>query len=444
MVVDEFYLKDIWSRTMSKVLESNKISESDMPFFDSKLYKLDDNGAMLVVPNFINFSIMNQNIQLLESCLEEVIGKKLKIRIYREEEIPSISMPSFTNDFISHKLDPNQTFTNFVVGKSNIQAQFASKTCAQNLGVVYNPLFIYGNSGLGKTHLLNAIGNNVKELFPNYKIGYTSGPEFIEGVAKATKDNRLDEFKESFYGLDLLLVDDIQFIAGNKAKTHEVFFTIFNYLINNKKQICITADRTPNEIKDLEERIITRFNQGLNVNIEAPEYETSINILKMKINNNLMQGQSVDDEVLNYLATNFSQDVRSLEGAVNRLLFYSIQFSNEDHITLALASEAFKDQIKENTNELTISTIRKAVCDYYNLTKQQIISATRTKNIANARHIAIYLCRKLLDLPYDTIGQEFGKRDHTTIMSSCLKVEQLIKTDPLYLKAINEIEMKLK
>ena len=247
--------------------------------------------------------------------------------------------------------------------------------------------------------------------------------------------------------LDLLLVDDVQFIA-NKPKTHELFFTIFNELVNNKKQICITSDRTPSEIKGLEDRIISRFNQGLNVNIEAPEYETSINILKMKIANSSIPNQvSVDDEVLNYLATNFSQDVRSLEGAVNRLLFYSINFpidDERDHISLKLAIEAFKDQIKEGKNELAISTVRKAVCDYYNLTKQQITSANRTKNISNARQIAMYLCRKLLDSTYDDIGREFGGRDHSTVMSSCENVERKIKTDPLYLKAINEIESKIK
>lgn len=444
MEINEFLLNDTWSKVLDKVFESGRVNEEEIPYFSSRLYKISNTEATVTVPTFVNFSIMNTHLDLLENSLEEVTGKKIKIRICWEGDNIPVNDSSITNDFILRKIDPDQTFSNFVVGKSNIQAQFASLTCAQNLGIIYNPLFIYGNSGLGKTHLLNAIGNKVKELFPNSKIGYTSGPEFIEGVAKATKENRLDEFKESFYNLDLLLIDDIQFIAGNKVKTHEVFFTVFNYLINNKKQVCITADRTPNDIKDLEERITTRFNQGLNVNIEAPEYETSINILKMKINNNLTSTQSVDDDVLNYLATNFSQDVRSLEGAVNRLLFYSIQFSNEDHITLALATEAFKDQIKDTSNELTMSTIIKTVCDYYNLTKKQIESANRTKNIANARHIAIYLCRKLLDLPYDTIGQQFGKRDHTTIMSSCIKIEKLIKEDPIYLKVLNEIESKLK
>ena len=449
MTTLDFYLNDIWTQTRKNIAGTKIIPESVLTYFDSKLVSLSDEEALVVVPQFINYSLMNQNIGIVEGCLEEVIGKPVKVRIIQQDDYKfSTYVPKTTrSDFLTRDIDPNQTFANFVVGRSNAQAQVAAMTCASNPGIVFNPLFIYGNSGLGKTHLLNAIGNQILTLYPDKKIGFTSGLEFVEGVHKASVENRFDEFKESFEDLDVLLVDDVQFIA-NRPKTHELFFTVFNNLVNNKKQICITSDRTPDEIKGLEERIISRFNQGLNVNIEAPEYETSISILKMKIaNSSSAQGLEVDDDVLNYLATNFSQDVRSLEGAVNRLLFYSINFpinDDRDHISLQLCIEAFKDQIKVNKNELTISTVRKAVCDYYNLTKQQITSANRTKNISNARQIAMYLCRKLLDATYDDIGKEFGGRDHSTVMSSCENVERKIKTDPVYLKAINEIEAKIK
>ena len=195
---------------------------------------------------------------------------------------------------------------------------------------------------------------------------------------------------------------------------------------------------------NIDARLTTRFESGLLADISAPEYETAINILKKKISNNSSISQQIDDDVINYIATNFSQDVRSLEGALTRLLFYSVNFSDDkDHISLKLATEAFKDQITEYKNELTIDKIRKTVCNYYNFSKTQICSKVRTKNIANARHIAIYLCRKLLDAPYETIGGEFGNRDHATIMNSCERVESLIKADPIYLKAIQEIESKL-
>ena len=444
----EFYYNDIWKKTLDKIKESGQIAENVMPYFSSKLIKITDEQADVTVPAFINYSIMNQNLAVIEACLEEVLGKRVKIRVYQPEE--TITLPvgenPFINQFISSKIDPNQTFADFVVGRSNSQAHVAALTCASNPGMVYNPLFIYGNSGLGKTHLLNAVGNQVSTVFPDKKIGFITGLEFVEGVAKASKEGKLDAFKESFYDLDLLLVDDIQFIAG-KDKTHEIFFTVFNNLINNKKQICISADRIPSEIKGLEERIISRFNQGLTINVDAPEFETSVNILKMEIKNSSFPNQDdIDEEVYNYLATNFSHDVRSLKGCITRLLFYAGAFpTNEDNgrITLKLAQEAFKDQIKENKNEITIAGIRRVVCDYYNLTTKQINSATRTKNITNARHIAMYLCRKLLDAPYKEIGDEFGGRDHTTVMSSFEKVERLIKTEPLYLKAINEIESRI-
>ena len=453
MTTLDFYLHDKWSQTCKYIADSGQIAESVLPYFDSKLVSLNDSEAVVTVPAFINYAIMSEHVDLIENCLEESLGKRLSVRIVQQEDFEkksSVPKNYFKSDFLSRKIDPNQTFADFVVGRSNAQAQVAAMTCASNLGVIFNPLFIYGNPGLGKTHLLNAIGNQVKSLYPEKKIGFVSGLEFVDNVKKASQENRFDELKEVFQDLDLLLIDDIQNIAG-KDKTNELFFTIYNELINNKKQICVTSDRTPSEIRGLSDRIISRFNQGLNVNIEAPEYETSINILKMKIANypgyNKSSIDDIDDDVFSYLATNFSQDVRSLEGAVNRLLFYSAMFPNLEEgnrITLKLAVEAFKDQIKAGKNELAISTVRKAVCDYYNLTKQQITSANRTKSISNARQIAMYLCRKLLDATYDDIGQEFGGRDHSTVMSSIASVEKKIKTDPLYLKAINEIESRIK
>ena len=453
MTTLDFYLHDKWSQTCKYIADSGQIAESVLPYFDSKLVSLNDSEAVVTVPAFINYAIMSEHVDLIENCLEESLGKRLSVRIVQQEDFEkksSVPKNNFKSDFLSRKIDPNQTFADFVVGRSNAQAQVAAMTCASNLGVIFNPLFIYGNPGLGKTYLLNAIGNQVKSLYLEKKIGFVSGLEFIDNVKKASQENRFDELKEVFQDLDLLLIDDIQNIAG-KDKTNELFFTIYNELINNKKQICVTSDRTPSEIRGLSDRIISRFNQGLNVNIEAPEYETSINILKMKIANypgyNKSSIDDIDDDVFSYLATNFSQDVRSLEGAVNRLLFYSAMFPNLEEgnrITLKLAVEAFKDQIKDGKNELAISTVRKAVCDYYNLTKQQITSANRTKSISNARQIAMYLCRKLLDATYDDIGQEFGGRDHSTVMSSIASVEKKIKTDPLYLKAINEIESRIK
>lgn len=449
MTTNEFYLNDVWKKTLRLLRDSQLLNKEifELYFTPSRLQSLDEGVALVAVPSFINLSILKEKTELIENCLLQTTGNKYVLSFLDESKKDQLTPKTSNvviNEYFSHVIDASYNFGNFVVGRSNAQAQVAASTVAANLGLIYNPLFIYGNSGLGKTHLLNAIGNRVQQLYPTKRIGFISGLDFVEGVYKSIKDKKIDEFKKSFHDLDLLLVDDIQFIAG-KEKTHEVFFSVFNDLVNNYKQVCITADRTPSEIKGLEERIISRFNQGLNVNIEAPEYETSINILKMKISNNVgFDNSAVDEDVLNYIATNFSTDVRSLEGAVNRLLFYSINFSNEDRITLNLAMEAFKGQVKENKNEVSINMIRKTVCDYYGLTKQQIVSATRTKNIATARHIAMYLCRKLIDAPYKDIGNEFGKRDHSTVMSACEKVEKLLKSEPLYVKVIEELEQKIK
>ena len=440
----DFYYNDLWSRTLQKVHESKQVAEDvEMYFSGAKITEISENSVQLVVPLFLTYSLIISNIKLLEECFEEVLGKHVEIKPVMEEDVRT-GIAAVNSKYFDRDIDQIQRFENFVVGKSNIQAHAAALTCANNLGILYNPLFIYGNPGLGKTHLLNAVGNKVRSTFPNKKIGFVTGLGFIEALDKARKAGTIEEFKEAFYDLDLLLVDDIQWIAG-KNWTQEVFFTIFNTLVNNRKQICITSDRTPDDIKGMEDRIISRFNQGLNVNIESPEYETSIKILQMKIAHSIAVSETVDEEVLSYIATNFSKDVRSLEGAINRLLFYYINFNidKEDHITLKLAMDAFKGQIADNRNELSISKVRKVVCDYYNLTKQQICSSNRTKNIAIPRHIAMYLCRTLLDAPYKEIGNEFGKRDHSTVISACEKVESLIKTDPAYSKAITEIKNRI-
>ncbi len=444
----DFYLNDLWRQALQLIKDTETVNETvfSMYMVNSRLVSIENGNAKIGVTNFVTGTIMERNKQLIINSLKTLTNyPEITIEFIEEKDIQEALIPSFHNEFFDRKLDPNMNFSNFVLGKSNSQAQVASLTCAKNLGLVYNPLFIYGNSGLGKTHLLNAIGNEVAYNCPTRKIGFISGNEFIDALQKARKNSNTDEFKASFYDLDLLLIDDIQFIAG-KEWTQEVFFSIFTRLVNDRKQICITADRSPGDIKGLEDRLLSRFNQGLNVNIESPEYETSIRILKMKIANNGNFSDKIDEEVLSYIATNFSKDVRSLEGAINRLLFYFINFNttNEDHITLRLASEAFKGEVVEtNKNELNIAKIRKTVCDYYNITKQQICSANRTKNIAIPRHIAMYLCREMLDSSYKEIGNEFGKRDHSTVINACEKVESLCKMDSSYLQAIAELKKRI-
>ena len=264
--------------------------------------------------------------------------------------------------------------------------------------------------------------------------------EFVNSYIQAIRENKIDDFNNSYRNIDILLVDDIQFLAG-KEKSHEVFFHLFNDLVNNRKQVVITSDRHPDELKGLEDRLVSRFSSGLSVGIDSPEFETALAILQNKLSYMSDDNANIDEDVLSYIASRFSSDIRRLEGALNRLIFYSITFNPGDHISLDVALKAFKgmDSLKPG-EELTLEKIKNVVADYYGLTRQQIISKSRTSNIANARHIAIYLCRKHLDLPFTKIGEGFGKRDHSTIMSSYDKVSKLLQTNESYQLAIKEIE----
>ena len=236
------------------------------------------------------------------------------------------------------------TFENFVEGPSNREAKTAALACAIKPGQkAYNPLFIYGDSGLGKTHLLNAIGNYIKENNSEMKVLYISSMTFVNDAVKAIKEKTIDEYKNQLNSLDVLLFDDIQNLS-NKPQSKDIFFNIYNELFNNRKQVVLTSDRSPSQIKDVEDRLKTRFSQGLSVTINSLEYETAFEILKMKLKSHGINDNSIDDDVLSFIATNFSSDVRNLEGAINRLLFYSINFFNTQKIDLNVALEAFKDQ----------------------------------------------------------------------------------------------------
>ena len=446
----EFDLKyqQIWDQTISSIKNEvgQRISDQDFYYFtNSRLYDCNDTTATIVTPLNIESMIMNSYRTIIETHLSDVMKKDMKAYIVWEEEIIPTKQETqpITNEYYKKDFGSEYTFANFVTGKSNSMAQIACLTCANNLGLAYNPLFIHGNSGLGKTHLLKALANKVLELDPTKKIIYISGEEFVDEVKKASMEKKFDVLKESFYDTDVLIVDDIQFISGNREKSQEIFFSIFSHLVNDKKQICIAADKKPDEIIGLEERIITRFNQGLVVSITSPEYETACQIVSNKLKGLRDNFTTIDDDVIEYIATNMSHDVRSLEGAITSLLFYVTAYENTDHIDLNLAKKALINLVKENTEDLNIGRIKKEVCNFYNISSNQLISSNRTKTITVPRQIAMYLCRKHLDTSYETIGLEFGNRDHSTVISSCEKIADLVKVDQLYKEAISQIEGRL-
>ncbi|MCH4014089.1 MAG: chromosomal replication initiator protein DnaA [Solobacterium sp.] len=447
------YLKDVWK----KILDYLRINTSIEPtvistFYEpSSIYELTTEKATVLTPNIICKQIIQQEIKTLSAAFTDVLqaDRDYIVEVCQKSELRTAVKPSvqLSEDeaaaFASMPLQRDRTFDNFVVGDCNRESHAAALACATRPGQFFNPLFIFGNSGLGKTHLLMAIGNYIQKNDPSKKVYYTESLKFVENVVKAIKIGKIDQFKEYLYGIDVFLVDDIQFLAG-KEKSHEIFFTIYNELINNHKQICIASDRQPNEIKGLEDRLISRFSSGLSVGIDSPEFETSLAILEMKIK---QSGQSieVDPDGLAYIASNFSGNIRSLEGALNRVLFYAIQFQPDgSSIRLETVMNALKAQaVVSDQTGLSPKKIIDTVADYYGLTHQQIVSKTRTKNIANARHISIYLCRTKLSLSYIKIGEEFGGRDHATIMSACRKVEKALKTDPAMKEAVNTLEKRL-
>ncbi len=447
MLSVDHQLKNIWEDTLTIIKDKlkQKLGNSALSIFsvyylDSTLYELNDQAAVITVSNNFQKIILQQDKDLIEESLAQVIDKNVLCNIYYAKELEPLtrldntSLPLAT---IEDNLLKQFTFDSFVVGPSNKETYTAALTCANQPGKYFNPVFIFGNSGLGKTHLLHAIGNEIKIKHDHLRILYLSSLDFIEKMVEALNNRTIDEFKDNLNSLDVFLVDDIQFIAG-KEKTHEVFFQIFNNLVNSNKQVVITCDRLPAEIKGLESRLVSRFNSGLSVGITSPEFETAIAILKKKIELQAVDLEILDNSVLEYLATNFSSDIRSLEGAVNRLIFYAITF-NIEKIDINIALEAFKNHTLPN-KEITIGLIKKRVADFYGFKVAQLASPNRSKNLVIARHIAMYLCRKHLDLSFFAIGKEFGNRDHSTVLNATDKIEKLLRTDLNYQIAITEIE----
>ncbi|WP_129737459.1 chromosomal replication initiator protein DnaA [Massilimicrobiota timonensis] len=342
-------------------------------------------------------------------------------------------------------LNPDLTFDNFVIGNSNRIAQNASLAVAMKPGISYSPLFIHSNSGLGKTHLLNAIGNYAKKRDPSINVLFTTSENFVNEYIQSLANHAMDKFNYKYRQMDILLIDDIQFMA-TKESSSEIFFNIFNTLISNKKQIVITSDKPPRDLKGMESRLVSRFSSGLTVSIDTPEFETAKAILRKKI-----EIENVDypitEEVLDFIATHFNTDVRELEGSLKRLLFYKLICGKKlDIIDLNFALEALSDSYSQPTQkkELTVSNIKKCVADYYNLTVAQINSKSRTSSIIVARHIAMYLVRELIeDISFIQIGHEFGGRDHSTVMKACHKVQQKLEKDMNYRQAIQDIKKKL-
>ena len=403
------YLEDAWKQALKYLIDNKQLDQDIVNTFynDCYIHELNTEKAIIIAPNIIAKQILVPD--LIQTALIAVLelDHPINVEVMQDKDLKTRQLiqeaPAQViddDDFSSMTIQPDRTFENFVVGDCNRESQAAALACAYNPGKYFNPLFIYGNSGLGKTHLLMAIGNYVKKAYPDKKVYYIESLKFVEKVVKAIQNNKIEYFKQFMCSIDLLLIDDIQFLAG-KEKSHEVFFSIYNELVNNRKQVCIE-------------------NSGSDIN-------------------------DVDEQGLAYIASNFSGNVRDLEGAWNRVLFYAIMFQKDKSIIhFETVVNALRNQaVVSDVTGISPNKIIRCVADYYGLTKQQITGKTRTKNISNARHISIYLCRKLLDLPYIKIGEEFGGRDHATVISACKKVEKQISKDTAFATAVKDIERLL-
>lgn len=441
-------LEQIWQKTLQLINESAHFDDAVFNAWykeDSHLFDIEDDFATIVVPYKINKQIMMDSIDLIQQKLSDVLDMKVSCQILLKSEVdmlqPSSVIKRRNEILFEDKVKKEYTFDSFVVGKNNREAHAAALSVCYYPGKFNNPLFIFGNSGLGKTHLLHAIGNYVKANKADEKVLYIYSEDFVTLLIEAMKNKTVEDVKEMICSVDYLLIDDIQRLK--QSTSQEIFFNMYNKLISDNKQIVITSDIHPTELKGIENRLISRFSSGLSVSVGSPEFETAKAILQKK-----MEGRSdeimIDDEVLDYLATRFASDVRKLEGTLNELFFKAILY-NPERIDITFAKEIFKENpiVVKQEDELTPKRIKNAVCEYYGLTRTQIESKSRTKNIANARHIAIYLCRTHLEMSFAKIGFEFGNRDHSTIMSSYEKMMKLLKEKETFQQAVMQIESNL-
>ncbi|SUY54196.1 chromosome replication initiator DnaA [Clostridium tetani] len=339
---------------------------------------------------------------------------------------------------MSAMLNPKYTFDSFVIGNSNRFAHAASLAVAEAPAKAYNPLFIYGGVGLGKTHLMHAIGHYILQNNSNVKVVYVSSEKFTNELINSIKDDKNEEFRNKYRNVDVLLIDDIQFIAG-KERTQEEFFHTFNALHEANKQIILSSDRPPKEIPTLEDRLRSRFEWGLIADIQAPDFETRMAILKKKAD---VEHLNIPNEVMVYIATKIKSNIRELEGALIRIVAFSSLTNKE--ISVDLASEALKDIISsKESNQVTIELIQDIVSSYFNLRVEDFKSSRRTRNVAFPRQIAMYLCRKLTDNSLPKIGEEFGGRDHTTVIHGYEKISTALKKDESLQKTVNELTSKI-
>lgn len=439
-----------WEQFLNIIKSKLSSVSFDTWFKDTKLSKVTEDSIYIEVPMSFHKDFLNKNYyELIDNIITSISGKSYDINFVVEEdivnEVVEVNEVSNKNNKFNSNLNPQYTFDSFVIGDSNRFAQTAAVAVAEQPGKVYNPLFIHGKSGLGKTHLMHAIGNYITET-SNKKVLYVTSDKFITdfiGINRKDTENYdvIEHFKEKYRNIDVLIIDDIQFLGG-ADKTQQEFFHTFNTLYDSNKQIIISSDRSPDDLKLLEDRLRTRFRWGLTANIFPPDFDLRCKILKDKMSG-LEGAKLIKDDVIEYIANNCESDVRYLEGSIRRLFAFAAMYSPPE-INLDFAIEALKDYIGTSVySNSNISKIQKAVAEYFNITVDNLKSKKRTAEINNARQIAIYLCRMITEETTTRIGLEFGNRDHSTVIHAIEKISKDVKSNEDLKRKISDIKNKI-
>ncbi|MBR4099155.1 MAG: chromosomal replication initiator protein DnaA [Clostridium sp.] len=423
---------DVWAKVMELMQHEMTTTTINTWFDDATAVALEDDRFVLYSPSPLKRDIIaSRYVSKIQTALRELFSADFEVLVLTEGELSDYSQPA-QKDFFPGTED--YTFERFVVGSSNKFAHAAAKAVADKPGSSYNPLFIYGESGLGKTHLMYAIAHTIHKNHPNYKVVYIKGDSFTIELIQAIREGRNAEFREKYRGADVFLMDDVQFIAGRDSTQEEMFHT-FNTLYEQKKQIVFTSDRPPKELLRLEDRLKTRFEWGLLADIQPPDYETRVAIIKNKA---IRMGVELPTPVLEYIAENITANVRQIEGTVNKIMAY--QDLMGDSVNKDTVFRAVKDMFKDKSDILpTAEVIIDEVCKFYNIDPSVLRGQGRAKDISLARQIAMFQIRRMTNLSLKEIGKEFDGRDHTTVLHSIERIEELVKTDPEKSEIVKDI-----